>query len=80
MYPGVPHTATITPASNIPSGVAVDDAGSEDEGRGACTKCGKPVLVTQEREKSPTGKYYHIDCRAMVAGSSVKRSTKNANV
>ena len=42
-------------------------ASAKVESRGPCSRCGEPVLVTQERETDGTGAYFHAnpaDCSA----------------
>jgi len=42
-------------------------AAAKAESRGPCSRCGEPVLVTQEREADGTGAYCHTnpaDCSA----------------
>jgi len=50
------------------------------ETRGACSRCGAPVLVSQEREQDPaTGLYYHTDTRDCADTPRLKKhSSRNA--
>ena len=50
------------------------------ETRGACSRCGAPVLVTQEREQDPaTGLYNHKDPKECTDTSRLKkRGSRNA--
>ena len=40
-------------------GMATEEVKAES--RGPCSRCGEPVLVTQEREADSTGAYSHTD-------------------
>jgi hypothetical protein len=42
----------------IPSG----DGDSSIDVRGVCTKCGKHVTTSQERDKDSAGNYFHVNC------------------
>ena len=48
-------TASGPPASPTDA----NSAESKVQSKGPCSKCGKPVLVTQEREKNDDGTYKH---------------------